>query len=41
MDENNNNNENIDPELIEEGWFNEDGSIGDHGLAFLATQDFS
>ena len=33
-------NDNIDPALIEDGWLNEDGSIGDHGLDLLATQDF-
>jgi hypothetical protein len=35
MDEND-----IDPRLIEEGWLNADGTTGENGLAFLATQDF-
>jgi hypothetical protein len=30
----------IDPELIEQGWLNADGTTGDHGLDFLAKQDF-
>ena len=41
MPDENTNDETIPQDLISNGWFNDDGTIGETGLDFLSVQDFT